>query len=151
MQPKPKIDTLLQCHYCNKKFNPKTPNQKYCSFDCKVLGLKNKRKQLYRKQKEVFVRCLYCGKLIKKITSKKYCSIQCYRLYRNLQRQNKNEEKRIKRNTITIMREKFLINIKCNKRKKYYWEAIKDGKIVLKSATVFNNSLEAIKDIDAAF
>lgn len=95
MQYKPKENFITQCLNCNKDFHPLTPNQKYCCFDCRKKARKVRQKELLTMPRNKYTECLYCGRLIEKISNKKFCRERCRILYRNLKR-NKNSEKCIK-------------------------------------------------------
>lgn len=196
MQYKPKDTFIIKCEHCNKEFNPKTPNQKYCSIFCRIAGSKNRRKEREQKPKQKYNQCIYCGRIINKITSNKYCSEQCYKLYRNMKRKkdginkinnikilepkfclncrkqillndkNKYNYKKAKfcshkcsanyrwhnlDDAINFRKEGFQINIRKNENSKYFWQAEKNNKIVLKSIDFFNTSQEAAKDARLAF
>lgn len=188
MQYKPKDTFIIKCEHCDKEFNPKTPNQKYCSIFCRIAGSKNRRKEREQRPKQEYSQCLYCGRIIDKVTSNKYCSEQCYKLYRNLKRSKSNENLKRKfclncgkeivlndknkyiyektkfcsrecsanyrwhnlDDAINFKKDGFQISIK-KVEDKYFWQALKNNKVVLKSNEFFNTTQEAIKDARCAF
>ena len=100
MQNKPNKDLIIKCLWCNKEFHPIVPNQKYCCFNCKKLGAQRRRKENRKLKKDEFINCLYCGMKISRDKNKKFCSDQCYKLYRNKKRSEENLKKTIKKVSI---------------------------------------------------
>lgn len=69
-----------KCHYCGKKYKPKSFIQKYCSNKCSKLAFNKKRKKHILKKKL----CKHCRKLFlpdKRHPQAKFCSEKCNKAY----------------------------------------------------------------------
>ena len=67
---------IKNCQYCNKQFEPKFPNQKFCSELCQQFNLKEVRRERYRNPLPKITHCLQCGKPLEG-HYKKFCSPEC--------------------------------------------------------------------------
>lgn len=155
---------IRKCKKCKKDFIPKSSHQLYCCKKCTREASNEHRRKLYLKFKRnpiaEFILCAYCGKKIKKTTSKKFCSDLCYRLFRNLKRRNTNKHKRElklktkellkKQKSLSYSKDSFFIKVK-EQAEGFVWEAFKANKLVLKSAEVFKTAKEALYDSKLAF
>ena len=84
------------CAVCGKEFESEQWNAKYCSAECRKIGLKPSMKKSYakyvkrkaeerkEKQKEIVGICEICGSPVyQKTGRRKYCSNECYTISKN--------------------------------------------------------------------
>jgi len=111
----------LICVICNKTFEAEHFNYKYCSDDCRKIGLainsrKAAKKSRDKKRKKIYKICKYCCNKFETSNSIKiFCKKRCHQLFENERKKRRNKEKK-EELKCTVCGKIF---IKSNKHRKY--------------------------------
>ena len=126
MRYNPKLNTVIKCEHCGFLFHPLTPNQKYCSINCRTISLRERRRERYKNGIKKTYECLYCHRKIDANKNNKYCSKQCRDLDRNRRRVEKNAKLKIEKLNIEPRYCKHCGRlIQINNKNKYKYEDVK--------------------------
>lgn len=80
---------IRKCIYCKKEFEPTTPNNKFCSDQCKKFNLLQIRRMRYVNPLPKVTNCLQCGKPLEG-HYRKFCSEKCIIEHRKESRRKTN-------------------------------------------------------------